>query len=75
MSRDSCVLGWVTGLLPRAVWDSMAVGVAVAAHVRVAAVSAPAPRGLIQVKAHRLGTTLLQIGPGTPAKLLVVPDL
>ena len=40
----------------------MAVGVAVAAHVRVAAVSAPAPGGLVEVKAHRLGTMLFSAG-------------
>ena len=32
------------------------------AHLRVAAVSAPAPRGLIEIEAHRLGTTLFPVG-------------
>ena len=41
--------GWGTGLLLRAVLDDVAVGVAAVAHVRVAAVSAPAPEGLFEV--------------------------
>jgi len=48
--------------LLRAVLDGMAVGVAAAAHVRVAAVSAPASGGLVEVKAHCLGTTLFSVG-------------
>jgi len=45
-------------LLLRAVLDGMAVGVAAAAHLRVAAVLAPAAGGLVEVKAHCLWTTL-----------------
>jgi len=49
-------------LLLRAVWNGMVVGVAAAAHVRVAAVSAPASGGLIEVEAHCLGMTLFSVG-------------
>ena len=50
----------------------MAVGVAAAAHVRVAAVSAPAPGGLVEVKAHCLGTTLFSVGVSRRTALVSV---
>jgi len=61
-SGDSRVSGLATGLLLRAVLDSMAAGVAAAAHMRVAAVSGPAPGGLFEVRAHCLGATLFSVG-------------